>query len=100
MPPPLNLAPPPPLSLCMPPPPNLGPPPLNLGPPPPPPGPPRPPASATATEIVAATRATAATDAIRFSFEGAMVRTAGTPLLRPSQNSNWQIGRASCRERV
>src|SRR5262245_37293830 len=90
MPPPLNLGPPPPLSLCMPPPPNLGPPPLNLGPPPPPPGPPRPPASATATEIVAATRATAATDAIRFSFEGAMVRTAGTPLVKPLQNSRWR----------
>src|SRR5262245_2697725 len=88
MPPPLNLGPPPPLSLCMPPPPNLGPPPLNLGPPPPP----RPPASATATEMVAATRAMAATDAIRFSFEfeGAMVRTAGTPLVKPLQNSRWR----------
>src|SRR4030095_9848693 len=52
-----------------------------------------PPASATATEIVAATRATTANDAIRFSFEfeGTMMHfTAGTPLPGPSQNSRWR----------
>src|SRR4030095_3759960 len=84
MPPPLKLRMPPPLKLRMPPP--LPPPKLRM--PPPPPGR----ASAIATEKIAATRAITATDAIRFSFEseGAMVRTAGTPLLRPSRNFNWR----------
>src|SRR5262249_29291613 len=102
-PPPLKLRMAPPLKLCMPPPLKLrmapplkprAPPPLKppaLKPPPPPP-PPWPPASAIATEMVAARRATTATDAIRFSFEFevAMMRTAGTPLLGPSQNCSWR----------
>jgi hypothetical protein len=87
-PPPLKLRMPPPLKLRMPPPP----PPPKLRMPPPPPEPPPGRASAIATEKIAATRAITATDAIRFcfEFEGAMVRTAGTPLLRPSRNSNWR----------
>src|SRR5262249_7227115 len=76
----MTLGSPPPLKPRAPPP--LKPPALK---PPPPPPPPWPPASAIATEMIAARRATMATDAMRPNFEREVEFlhcTAGTPITR------------------